>query len=173
MRLVSYWISTQLKKFLRWSGFVFASVSSISSQISVWTKLFWKFGFSNEKKKSWSALQWNFRSGIWIMIYKIFQTDNKGQTFIYKWLFLSQQVTTQVYPPHVMIFWHFLNYFRFSQRSCFINSNFHVVHMHSFHHVSRWGTHLYKSHFSSVRHAPYLRNRTSSNHNFWYNCVKW
>ena len=25
----------------------------------------------------------------------------------------------------------------------------------------------------SVCHAPYLRNRTSSNHNFWYNCVKW
>ena len=25
----------------------------------------------------------------------------------------------------------------------------------------------------SVRHAPYLRNRTSSNHSFWYRCVKW
>ena len=25
----------------------------------------------------------------------------------------------------------------------------------------------------SICHAPYLRNRTSSNHNFWYNCVKW
>ena len=44
----------------------------------------------------------------------------------------------------------------------------------------RWGTHLHMSLFSSVRpsvrlpvcHAPYLRNRTSSNHNFWYTCVK-
>ena len=26
---------------------------------------------------------------------------------------------------------------------------------------------------SSVHHAPYLRNCTSSNHNFWYTCVKW
>ena len=25
----------------------------------------------------------------------------------------------------------------------------------------------------SVCHAPYLRNRTSSNHNFCYTCVKW
>ena len=24
----------------------------------------------------------------------------------------------------------------------------------------------------SVRRAPYLRNRTSSDHNFWYTCVK-
>ena len=107
------------------------------------------------------------------MISKISQTDNTGQNFIYKWFFLKQQVTTQVYPPHVMIFWHFLNYFRFSQRSCFLNSNFQVVHMRSFHHVFRWGTHLYMSHFPSVRHASYIRNRTSSNHNFWYTCVKW
>ena len=25
----------------------------------------------------------------------------------------------------------------------------------------------------SVYHVPYLRNPTSSNHNFWYTCVKW
>ena len=25
----------------------------------------------------------------------------------------------------------------------------------------------------SVHRAPFLRNRTSSNHNFWYTCVKW
>ena len=25
----------------------------------------------------------------------------------------------------------------------------------------------------SVRRAPYLRNRTSSDHDFWYTCVKW
>ena len=25
----------------------------------------------------------------------------------------------------------------------------------------------------SVRHTPYLRNRTSSNRKFWYTCVKW
>ena len=45
----------------------------------------------------------------------------------------------------------------------------------------RWGTHLYMSLFPSVCpsvhpsicHAPYLRNRTSSNHNFWDTYVKW
>ena len=40
----------------------------------------------------------------------------------------------------------------------------------------RWGTHLSMSLFPSVplsiRHAPYLRNRTSPDHNFWYPCVK-
>ena len=25
----------------------------------------------------------------------------------------------------------------------------------------------------SICHAPYLRNHTSSDHNFWYSCVKW
>ena len=41
----------------------------------------------------------------------------------------------------------------------------------------RWGTHLYVSLFPSVRPyvccTPCLRNRTSSNHNVWYTCVKW
>ena len=44
----------------------------------------------------------------------------------------------------------------------------------------RWGTHLYMSllsvHLSvclSVCCAPYLKNHVSSNHNFWYTCVKW
>ena len=32
---------------------------------------------------------------------------------------------------------------------------------------------LFPSVCPSVRCAPYLRNRTSSNHNFWYTCVKW
>ena len=39
------------------------------------------------------------------------------------------------------------------------------------------GTYLNMSLFLSVRlsvcRAPYLRNRTSSNHNFWYTCVNW
>ena len=47
--------------------------------------------------------------------------------------------------------------------------------------IFRWGTHLYMSLFPSVRpsvrpsvhRAPYLRNCTSFNHNFWYTCVKW
>ena len=48
----------------------------------------------------------------------------------------------------------------------------------------RWGTHLYMSLFPSVRPSvspsvhctwsrPYLRNRTSSDHSFWYTYVKW
>ena len=43
----------------------------------------------------------------------------------------------------------------------------------------RWGTHLYIT-FSvcpsvrpSICRTPYLRSRTSSNHDFWYTCVKW
>ena len=40
-----------------------------------------------------------------------------------------------------------------------------------------WGTHLYMSLFPSVhlsdRRASYLRNYTSSDHNFWYTYVKW
>ena len=47
--------------------------------------------------------------------------------------------------------------------------------------VFRWGTHLYMSLFPSVCLsvglsiccAPYLRNLTSSDHNFWYTYVKW
>ena len=44
-------------------------------------------------------------------------------------------------------------------------------------HSGRWGTHLYISLFPSIHPsvfcAPYLRNHTSSNHNFWCTCVKW
>ena len=47
--------------------------------------------------------------------------------------------------------------------------------------IFRWGTLLYMSLFLSVhlsvglsiRHAAYLRNRTSSDHNIWYTYVKW
>ena len=39
--------------------------------------------------------------------------------------------------------------------------------------IFRWGTHLYLLLFPSVRCASYIRNRTSSNHGFWYTCVKW
>ena len=43
--------------------------------------------------------------------------------------------------------------------------------------VFRWDTHFYMSLFPfvcpCVHCAPYLRNLTSSNHNFWYTCVKW
>ena len=46
--------------------------------------------------------------------------------------------------------------------------------------VFRWGTHLYMSLFLSVHpsirpsvcRAPYLRNRRSSDHNFWYTYAK-
>ena len=46
--------------------------------------------------------------------------------------------------------------------------------------IFRWGIHLYMSLFPSVSLSvclsvcctPYLRNHTSSNHNFWYTCVK-
>ena len=42
--------------------------------------------------------------------------------------------------------------------------------------IFRWGTHLYMSLYPSVRpsarRAPYLRNRTSYDHNFWYTYVK-
>ena len=41
----------------------------------------------------------------------------------------------------------------------------------------RWGTHLSMSLFLSVClsvcRTPYLRSRTSSNHDLWYTCVKW
>ena len=41
--------------------------------------------------------------------------------------------------------------------------------------IFRWGTHLYMSLYPSVRpsvrRAPYLRNRTSYDHNFWYTYV--
>ena len=49
----------------------------------------------------------------------------------------------------------------------------------------RWVTHLSMSLFPSfhlpvclsvcpsICRTPYLKNRTSSNHNFWYTCVKW
>ena len=45
----------------------------------------------------------------------------------------------------------------------------------------RWDTHLYMPLFPFVRSSvrpsvcrtPYLRNHTSSNHQFWYTCVKW
>ena len=39
----------------------------------------------------------------------------------------------------------------------------------------RCGTPTSMCHFfrPSVRHAPYLRNQSWSNHNFWYTCVKW
>ena len=37
----------------------------------------------------------------------------------------------------------------------------------------RWGTHPNMSLFPSVRRAPYLRNCTSCDHNFWYTCVKY
>ena len=39
-------------------------------------------------------------------------------------------------------------------------------------HFLTWGTHLYICHFvrPSVSRAPYLRNRTSCDHNFWYTC---
>ena len=44
----------------------------------------------------------------------------------------------------------------------------------SFMPVLRWGTHLYMSLFPSVHpsvcRTPCLRNRTPSNHNFWYTC---
>ena len=43
--------------------------------------------------------------------------------------------------------------------------------------IFRWGTHLYMSFFLSVCLsiccAPYLRNHTSSDHNFWYTYIKW
>ena len=43
--------------------------------------------------------------------------------------------------------------------------------------IFRWGTRRYMSLFQSisppVRRVPYLKNRTSSSHNFWYTCVKW
>ena len=42
--------------------------------------------------------------------------------------------------------------------------------------IIRWGTHLYMSHFPSVCpfvcRVPYLRNRTLSDHNFWYTYIK-
>ena len=43
--------------------------------------------------------------------------------------------------------------------------------------VFRWGTHLYMSLFLSIHlsvcRVLYLRNRTSSHHNFWYTYLKW
>ena len=40
----------------------------------------------------------------------------------------------------------------------------------------RWATHLYKSLFPSIHpsvcHAPYLKNSTSFDHNFWYTRVQ-
>ena len=39
--------------------------------------------------------------------------------------------------------------------------------------IFRVGTLLYMSLFPPVCRAPYLRNRTSSNHNFRCRCVKW
>ena len=76
---------------------------------------------------------------------------------------------------------------------CFIGqfSNFvgyEIISWHSFivyWSFFRWGAHLYMSLFLSVCLSvcasicvsvccvPYLRNRISSNHNFWYTCVKW
>ena len=56
--------------------------------------------------------------------------------------------------------------------------------IHFLHYIFRWGTHLFMSLFPSVRPsvhpsvdpsvhcAPYLRNHTSYDHNFWYTCVK-
>ena len=41
----------------------------------------------------------------------------------------------------------------------------------------RWGTHLYMSLFPfvcpTICRAPYLKNHTSCDHNFWYTYVKW
>ena len=39
--------------------------------------------------------------------------------------------------------------------------------------IVRWGTHLCAFFHPSICRAPFLRNCTSSNHNFWYTCVKW
>ena len=39
--------------------------------------------------------------------------------------------------------------------------------------IFRWSTHLYMSLFLSVCCTAYLRNRTSSGHNFWYTYVNW
>ena len=56
---------------------------------------------------------------------------------------------------------------------------YHIIihyHIQFLHLVFRWSTHLYMSLFLSIClslcHTSYLRSHTSSDHNFWFTCVK-
>ena len=59
---------------------------------------------------------------------------------------------------------------------CFIASSLGTQHYINVYTLFRWGTHFYMSLFLSVHpsvcRAAYLKNHTSSDHNFWYTYVK-
>ena len=85
------------------------------------------------------------------------------------WSWLIGKILWSFFRPFLIrtnkIWLHFLYWVPMNARNVLLCSFF------------RWDTHFYMSLFPSVRPSvhctPYLRNRTSSNHKFWYTHVKW